>query len=251
MTAQPKKYYIRFSKVEDHDKIMEFFAANPHKNVADRHSDLIKTLADNGSVILIEDAQTGTFVGVSISYPLFAKNGAVEQEKWLEIGTTRIVLNGYPGLFDAMVALQVMRAYLVEPPEDRFVCQMESPLVRKMADKLGFRPYTPSQELVDISDKTLDIDAGSSYGFDNWYSAGPEALPVLAKYLKEVLDKPCLEHLKTGEKIELDFSKSNLFKVFEDEIRSLAGRNLGDPDKPDPTKSLAKNRQEWLRGFFR
>jgi hypothetical protein len=249
--TQPKKYYIRFSKVEDHDKIMKFFAANPHENVADRHSDLIKTLADNGSVILIEDAQTGEFVGVSISYPLPVKNGTIEQEKWLEIGTTRMVLNGYPGLFDAMVAMQVLRAYLVEPPEDRFVCQMESPMVRKMADKLGFRPYTPSQELVDISDKTLDIAAGSSYGFDNWYSAGPEALPVLAKYMKDVLDKCCLENPKTGEKIQLDFSKSKFFKLFEDEIRDLASRSFGDPDKPDPAKGVAKNRQEWMRWYFK
>lgn len=250
MTAA-KKYFIRFSNVSDHAKIMEFYAENPHDNVCERHSDLIKNLADNGSVILIEDAATGKFVGASISYPLFVPKEDIEQEKWLEIGTTRIVLNGYPGLFDVMIGMQVMRAFLVEPPDERFVCQMESPLVRKMADKLGFRPYTPSKELVDISDKTLDIQDGTSYGYDNWYSGGPECLPVLAKLMRDAMDKPVLEHPKTHEKIELDFSKSKFFAMFKDDIRALANKSYGDPSKPDYKKSVAKCRQEWMRFYFK
>lgn len=251
MTAEPKKFYVRFSNIEDHEKLMEFYQRNPHKNVAARHSDLMKELADNGSVTLIEDAATGEIMGASISYPIIATENGVEQQKWLEIGTTRMVLNGYPGLFDVMITMQTLRAYLVEPPDDRFVCQMESPNVQKLASNLGWRPYTPSKELVEISDKTLDIDEGDTYGYDNWYSAGPEALPVMAAKMRDVLNKPYLEHVKTGEKIELDFSKSKFFALFKDEILHLADKSYGDADKPDYTASIAKHRKNWMRWYFK
>src|SRR5690606_13455390 len=126
----------------------------------------------------------------SISYPLIVEKDGVSSQKWLEIGTTRMVMNGYPGLFDVMIAMQSLRAYLVEPPDERFVCQMEGAPVRQMAHKLGFRPFVPEQELVDISDSTLS--AVYSSGFQNWYQAGPEALPVLAKLMRDAIDKPFL-----------------------------------------------------------
>jgi len=249
--TEAKKLFIRFSELKDYDRVMEFYAANPHKNVADRHEDLIRSLADNGSIILIEDAATGAIVGASISYPLFVQAGGVEQQKWLELGTTRMSLNGYPGLFDVMLGMQVLRAYLIEPPEACFVGQMGSDAVRKMAYKLGFRPYAPSKELVAVSDKTLDIEDGASYGSDNWYSGGPEILPVLAKYIREVLEKPYLQNAKTGEMVELDFSKSSFFGMFKDDIIALADKSCGDPDHPDYTKSIAKHRQEWMRWRFK
>lgn len=247
MSEQPKKYFIRFSNVEDHDNIMKFYEQNPHKNVSARNEEMMKTLADNGSVTIIED-EKGTIVGASISYPLEGKDGA-SANRWMELGTTRMVLNGYPGLFDAMIAMQVLRAYLVEPPDDRFVCQMEGSPVRKMAHKLGFRPLVPSQELVDASDDTLNAE--ETCGFDKWYSAGPEALPVLAKFMRDVMDKPYLENPVTGDKITLDFNKSKFFKLFEEEIRNLADRDFGNPDTPDVKKGIAKNRQEWMRWYFK
>jgi hypothetical protein len=247
VTDRPKKLFIRFSNVDDHEKIMDFYRANPHDNVSDRHEELMKKMADHGSVILIE-TEKGDIVGASISYPLPSEKDPNKQQ-WLEIGTTRIVLNGYPGMFDVMIAMQTLRAYLVEPPDDKFVCQMESPLVRKMAYKLGFRPLQPSDELVRVSDKT--VDATETCGYDNWYSAGPEALPVLAKLMRDVIDKPYIENPKTGDKITLDLSKSVFFKLFEPEIRDLAARDLGDPDKPNPAASISANRKEWMHKFFK
>lgn len=241
------KYYVRFSNIDDHEKIMDFYRKNPHSNVSDRHEELMKTMADNGSVILIE-SDKGEIVGASISYPLMSEKDSAKQQ-WLEIGTTRMVLNGYPGLFDIMIGMQTLRAYLVEPPDDRFVCQMESPLVRKMAHRLGFRPYEPSEELVRVSDAT--VEAEETCGNENWYSAGPEALPVMAKLMRDALDKPYLENPKTGDKIQLDFSKSVFFKLFEPEIRDLANRDLGNPDTPDYSSSVSKNRKEWMHKFFK
>lgn len=243
-----KKYFVRFSRAEDFDALMTFYRANPHKNVCDRNDALLRELADNGSITLIQSAETGEVVAASISYPLAGDNGGPEC-KWLEIGTTRSVLNGYPGLFDVMIAMQVMRAFLVEPPKERYVCQMESPAVRKMAHNLGFRPYTPSGELVRVSDAT--VNAEESSGFDNWYSAGPEAMPVVARRLMEALDKPYLQHLKSGQKIELDFSKSKFFQLFRDEFVELAKRDLGNVEEPDYTTSIAASREKWMRWYFR
>ncbi len=248
MSAQPKKFYVRFSNIDDMDRINEFYRENPHENVCDRNAELMKQLADNGSITIIED-ETGKVYGASISYPLIEEKDGVSSQKWLEIGTTRMTLNGYPGLFDVMIAMQSLRAYLVEPPEDKFVCQMEGLPVRKMAHKLGFRPFTPSKELVDVSDTSVGAEYSS--GFENWYQAGPEALPVLAQKLRGVLDKPYLEHLKTGEKISLDFSKSKFFRVFEEEIRNLADRDFGNPDTPKAEASIAQNRQAWMRWYFK
>lgn len=249
--SQPKKYFVRFSKEDDHARVMEFYKKNPHPNVCARHSDLIKELAENGSIVLIESEDQKEIVGLSISYLINAEQGGIQIQKWLEIGSTRIVINGYPGLFNAMIAMQTMRAYLVEPPQERYVCQMEGAAVRQMAHNLGFRPFEPSQELVELSDKTLEIEDGKTYGFDNWYSAGPEMLPVMAGKFRELMDNPVLTNKKTGEQIELDFSRSNFFRMFKDDIRALADKNYGDPDKPDYSKSVAKHRQEWLRHRFK
>ena len=247
MSDDVKKYYVRFSNAEDYDKLMAFYQANPHKNVCDRHETLMRELADNGSITIIE-GEDGKIVGSSISYPLMGENDKNSQ-KWLEIGTTRIVLNGYPGLFDVMIAMQTLRAYLVEPPDERFVCQMESPAVRKMADNLGFRPFVPSDELVRVSDAT--VSATESSGKENWYSAGPEALPVVARRMIEAIDKPYIQHLKKDEKIKLDFSKSKFFRMFEEEFRDLAKRDFGNPDQPDYKQSMVQSRQKWMRWYFK
>lgn len=241
-----KKYFVRYSSADDFDKLMAFYKANPHKNVDERNESLMRELVENGSVTMIQSAETGEVVAASISYPL---NGDDGSQKWLEIGTTRSILNGYPGLFDVMIGMQVMRAFLVEPPGERFVCQMESPAVRKMADNLGFRPYTPSEELVRSSDTTLNAD--ETCGYEKWYSAGPEALPVVAERMMEAINKPHLVHLKTGQKIELDFSKSNFFATFKSEIEALAKRNLGNHDTPDYNASIAQTRSKWMKAYFK
>jgi hypothetical protein len=249
--AQPQKSYVRFSNENDHEKLMAFYGRNPHDHVFDRQSDIMQKLADDGSVVLVE-SEKGEIVGASISYPLFAPENGVEQHKWTEIGTTRMVLNGYPGLFDVLIGMQVMRAYLVEPPEERFVCQMKSAAVQGMAQRMGFRPFVPSEEIVKVSDDTLVPDgAGVNSGFENWYALGREAFPTLARLMSDTLDKPYIENKKTGEKINLDFSRSKFFQMFEPELRDLAQRDLGDVNNPDPKGHTAKSRRDWMKHYFK
>lgn len=242
-----KKYFVRFSNENDVDRVKAFYRANPHKDVCARNNDLIEERICSGAVSLIE-TETGEVVAASISYPLTGEDGA-PGHKWLEIGTTRIALNGYPGLFDVMIAMQIMRAYLVEPPEERFVCQMESAAVRKKAWDMGFRPYTPSEELVRVSDKT--VGAEESSGADNWYSAGPEALPVVAQRLMSSADKGILQHYKDGSVIGIDFSRSRFFSMFREELSETARRDLGSPDQPDYGRGVAASCRAWMKSFFK
>jgi hypothetical protein len=209
----------------------------------------MQDLARNGSVIVIENDK-GEIVGASMSYPLITAENGTPEYKYMEMGTTRMSLNGYPGLFDMMISLQVLRAFLVEPPSGKFVCQMEGAPVRAMAHKLGFRPFVPSDELSRVSDGTVGPDA--SYGKDNWYCAGPEVLHVMAQRFFEAKDKPCIAHVKTGHQIEIDLSKIKVFGLFEPELRKLAqSQPEFTPDNPDPKASLSAERQKFMHRFFK
>ena len=97
MTEQkPKKFYVRFSREADFDKICDFYDLNAHKNVRKRHEELIKKLVKDGAVILIED-EDGKIVASSVSYPhKVADKEGIERVQWQEIGSTRVVLRVRP-----------------------------------------------------------------------------------------------------------------------------------------------------------
>ena len=245
------KYYIRFSQAEDLDRLVEFYTDNSHKNVRQREIDAMKPLIEDGFVAFIED-ENGEVVGSSISYPHKVKENGVEKVKWLEIGTARITLNGYISLFDVMTVSQVLRAYLVEPPEDRFVARMDMPQVRALAERLGWRSFEPPEELLDISNSTVDQnkEAGKDRS-DGWYQSGVEGLPVMAKFLIDALESPILTNKKTGDQVEISIERSKVLKIFKENIKNLTGRDYGSIDKPDMSKGVAKHRQEWLRRWAR
>ena len=250
MTDAPKKYYIRFSVEEDFDRISEFYDLNAHKNVLKREHDLMKQLTGDGAVILVED-EKGKIVAASITYAHKAKDEhGVEHVQWQELGTTRCVLNGYGGIFDAMISMQTLRAFLVEPPDNLFVAQMETTPVQNLAKKLGWRSLEggPSEALLEAKKKTVT----DGHATDNdWYCCGIEGLPVMAKWFESAIKNPVLTNKKTGEQIELDFSKSTFFTMFKEEITHLAQKDLGDVEKPDAAQSLRIRRDKWLKKFFR
>ncbi len=252
MAEAPKKYFIRFSSKSDYDNIVDFYDLNAHKNVRKRQQELMKKLAEDGAVVIIEDDK-GKIVAASITYPhtVTDKNG-VEQVKWQEMGTTRIVLNGFPGLFDAMITMQTLRAFLVEPPTSTFVAQMHTTPVQGMAEKLGWRrmPSMPDG-LMDAKIRSVDPADVPNLSTNNWFMCGIEALPVMASRMVASIDNPVLENKKTGEKIELDYSKSTFFRLFGPEIRVLAEKNYGDVEKPDTEQNVRQRRDKWLKNFFR
>lgn len=248
--APAKKIYIRFSTHEDQEKLFAFYDLNSHKNVVRRETDLISRMIDDGNVIQVED-EDGKLYGASISYPYFIKNEYGQKEvKWQEIGTTRMVLNGYPGMIDAIVAMQVMRTYLVEPPSSRFVCHVITDPVQKMCHRLGFRSYDVPDEMLAAKAEMLGTTSTAGQ-IGNWFQCGMEAMPVLARHMINVMDNPVISHVKTGERIELDFSRSNFFTHFSPEIRGLGQKDLGNVDQPDLTRGVKENQKKWMYNFFR
>lgn len=248
--AKPPKYFIRFSQEADFDKLSDFYDLNSHKNVLKREHDLMKKMTEDGAVILVED-EKGKIVAASITYAHMAKDErGVEHIKWQEVGTTRIALNGFSGIFDAMIALQGLRGFLVEPPDTTFVAQMETTPVQNLAGKLGWRKMEggPPAELLAGKGKTV---ADGHATANDWYVFGIEAMPVAAKWLENAMKNPVLTNKKTGEQIELDFSKSTFVAMFKDEIKNLAARDFGDVDKPNPAQNLHQRRDVWLKKFFR
>ncbi len=252
VTDAPKKLFIRFSNASDHDNLMEFYELNAHKNVRKREQALMKQLIEDGAVVLIEDAG-GQIVAASMTYPhKTIDKGGVERVQWQEVGTTRIVLNGYPGLFDAMITMQTLRAFLVEPPESTFVAQMHTAPVQGMAEALGWRRMSVMpQDLMDAKIRSVDPADAANVNANNWYVCGLEALPTMATRMVKSIDDPILENKKTGERIELDYSRSTFFKLFGPEIRVLANKTYGDVEKPDEQQNVRQRRDKWLKNFFR
>ncbi len=248
----PKKYYIRFSTVDDHEKLMEFYDVNKHTNVFKRQEAILKEVADEGLVILVEDA-AGKIVGASISYGHKGKDAhGIETVRWQEVGTTRVVLNGYPEMFDALIGLQVLKTFMVEPPEDRFVCQVDTTAVQKMAARQGWKPFKgKTDDLAHAKHMTVSSGDMHASATENWFECGVDNLPHLAKFIVKTLDTPVLENKKTGEKIELDFSKMKFIKYFEPEIRHLAQQNFSDPKHTNVTQSPVKVQKKWLKTLFR
>ena len=247
---KPTKYFIRFSTDADFDKISDFYDLNSHKNVLKREHDLMKQLADDGAVVIVED-EKGKIVAASITYShKAADEHGVEHVKWLELGTTRCVLNGFPGLFDAMIAMQTLRAFLVEPPDNMFVAQMETTPVQNLAKKLGYRSMggDPPPEMLEAKKKTVTNGHATT---NDWYVCGMEGLPTMAKWMEAAVSSPVLTNKKTGEQIELDFTKSSFFNMFQDEIKHLSTRDFGDVDKPDRNQNMHQRRDKWLKKFFR
>ena len=254
--SQPVKYFVRFSETSDYENIVKFYDEHKHHNVRGRDQDLMKQLAENGSVVIMEDVN-GKIVGTTIAYPLISTDASGnEHQKWSEVGSTRIVLNGFPGTFDVLAGMSVLRAFLVEPPEDRFIAKIGHPLVQKMAEKLGWREFVPAQEAIDLAAKTKRMDDDIQVPPDSgsnpkWYQAGLEGLPVMARFMIGVMDNPILSNKKTGAQIEIDFSKTRFLKMFEPEIRDLAARDLGSIEEPAQNRSVAYARNRWMQKFFK
>src|ERR1700733_14489640 len=115
-----QKLFVRFSTSKDEKDIFDFYKKNEHTFVFLRDAEVWKERIASGAVTMIHD-DSGKIVAASISYPIMHKSAdGNDVHQWTEIGSTRVALEGI-GLFNALVSAQVLRAYMLEPPKDRFV----------------------------------------------------------------------------------------------------------------------------------
>lgn len=251
MTAQDAtehavpKYHLRFSRSADIGRVKDFYTNNHHSAIATRTAEVMEELTENGAIVLIEDDKD-RIVAASVSYPIEVVENGNRKTKWVELGATRIATGGYTGFFNAMISAQILRTFLVDPPEDRMVAEMKDPPVQALARGMGWRPWAnPPAEMVRQSYAILQDRAEE--GHINWFQQGREGLPHVARLFLHAADNPVLVHRKTGDKIELSYDKCRLSTLFRQEVEKLAKRDLGDIEKPDMTQSLSQSRQKWLR----
>ena len=237
-TPEREKLYVRFSTSADIEAVRNFYQDNQHQFVFQREPAVVKERVEAGAVTIIEDSK-GTIVASSISYPIVVKDGeGNDSHRWTEIGSTRIALEG-AGVFKPLISAQVLRAFFLEPPEDRFVLEIVKTNGRStdVFQKLGSLPFAVPEDLTKAVQKTI---APNSQGAEvTWYQLGPETISDLARNIVSLMDNPVLKNKVTGQEYDLDFSKCHLQTLFSAELRKLAGDvTLDEKPKPASIKGL-------------
>lgn len=223
-----QKLFVRFSTSSDEEKIFDFYQSNPHQFVFKRDPEIWRERISSGAVTIIEDEQ-GNIVASSITYPVTDDQG---RHMWSELGSTRVALDGL-GLVKPLVATQVLRAYLLEPPDDRFVLEIVNGNAhsKHVFEKQGATPF-------DIPD-ALRQKVAATVAPENqntqveWFQLGVETMPDYARILTEVEKNPVIVHRGTGEVYTLDFSRCALHQHFYQEVVDLSGQDFGDRAMPN------------------
>lgn len=239
-----KKLYVRFSTSADEQKIFDYYSENEHEFVAKRDPEIWKERIASGAVTLIEDDQ-GKIVASSISYPLIVQDDkGNDVHKWSEIGSVRVTLDGL-GLFKTLMAAHVMRAYLLEPPEDRFAIEIVigNAHSKHVFLKEGATPWNIPKQLQDLVTDTMAPDDDT--GAVEWFQLGVESMPHFAELLLKAEANPLIKNKKTGEEYELDFSKCVVTSMFHDEVKKISGLDFGDAKQPNAAHGLKSFRDKF------
>lgn len=227
-----KKLYVRFSTSKDEKDIFDFYSENEHEFVAKREDGIWRERIASGAVTLVQD-EDGKIVASSISYPVTGTDEkGNETHKWTEIGSTRVALDGI-GLFRTLISAQVMRAYLLEPPEDRFAMEI---IIGNEHSKHVFMKNgaTPFDIPDDMRDRILSTLKPESKGIEvEWFQFGVEVIPQFAKNILDAEASPKITHKATGEEYEIDFSRCALTVMFREALEDAAGQDYGDIRKPN------------------
>ncbi|MCE9508642.1 MAG: hypothetical protein K8R48_10095 [Alphaproteobacteria bacterium] len=227
-----KKLFVRFSTSQDEKAIFDFYAQNQHQFVFQRDPEVWKERIASGAVTLIHD-DTGKIVASSIAYPIIIKDAnGNDIHQWTELGSARVQLDGI-GLAKTLISAMVLRAYLLEPPNDRFVLEivLGNSHSKHVFTKMGATPYNIPPELQQKVKAT--IASGSGQAPVEWFQMGVELMPLLAQNVMESIKNPIVKNAKTGEEYELDFSRCALITQFQKEIKDLALKDFGDVKNPN------------------
>lgn len=180
-----KKLFVRFSTPEDEDAIFEFYAQNEHKYVAKRDPEIWRERIASGAVTLVHDEE-GVIVASSISYPV---TDSQDRHMWTEIGSTRVALDGI-GLFKTLLSAQLMRAWMLEPPEDRFAAEIiiGNEHSKHVFTKNGATSFDIPEDMRRKVVSTLAPESKSI--IVEWFQLGVEAMPGFARHLLDTEASP-------------------------------------------------------------
>jgi len=236
---------LRFSRKCDVERLTEYYGENTHENVYVRDPAVLRERIESGAAIILEDDQ-GHIHGASISYPITLEKGGETCHVWSELGSTRITLNGF-GLYPYMVAAQTLQGFMVEPPYNCFVAEVDvdnAAVIGLLHGKLQWPEYDAPKSLTDKMEDS--VKEGEEIVPVNWYHCGPETLQHQAQVVKKLVDNPVLVNKKTGETIELDLSQFQLANAFKPALEQLAAEGARPDNGPRRYKTLSG-----LRGAMR
>lgn len=227
-----RKLFVRFSSSSDEEAIFDFYERHQHEFVAKRDPDIWKERISSGAVTIIHD-EDGNIVASSISYPVTRKNADGEEvHAWTEIGSTRVALDGL-GLIRALLSAQVLRAYLLEPPEDRFALEIihGNEHSKHVFLKAGATSFDIPDEM---REKVLSTLSPEDQGIQvEWFQLGVEVIPQFARTLLEIEANARIVNKKTGEEFEIDFSQCVLITMFREQVEDMSGHDFGDAKQPN------------------
>lgn len=239
-----KKLFVRFSTSKDEQAIFDFYNQNQHEFVFQRDPDVWKERIAAGAVTIVHD-EDGNIVASAIAYPITQtdKNGN-EVHQWTELGSTRVALDGI-GLASVLTSAQIVRAYLLEPPEDRFVCEIVvgNSHSKHVYTKMGATPFDIPPGLHEKVKATVAPGCGQKPV--EWFQFGVESMPQFAQTLLNHQKNNTLKNKKTGEEYELDYSRCVLVTQFDSEVKNLAGADFGDAKKPDLERKLGSVKKKF------
>lgn len=232
-----KKLFVRFSTSADEKAIFDFYNQNKHEFVFQRNPDVWKERISSGAVTIIHD-EDGNIVASAIAYPIMQKDARGDEvHEWSELGSTRVALDGI-GLAKVLTSAQVLRAYLLEPPNDRFVMEIVvgNSHSKHVYTKMGATPFDIPPGLLEKVKAT--VAPGSGQASVEWFQFGVELMPEFARTLLDSKKNSILTNKKTGEEYELDYSRCALIQHFDAEVKDLALKDFGDVQKPDLKRGL-------------
>ncbi len=238
-----KKLYVRYAEPSDEKAVFDFYAENKHDFVFQRDPEVWKERIASGAVTIIHD-EAGKIVASSISYPVTEMVNGQEVHKWTEIGSTRVALEGI-GLFNALISAQVVRAYLFEPPEDRFCIEIikGNEHSKHVFVKAGCVPYNPPDGFLKKCAANI-VNDDPNVKVD-WFQMGVEAVPPLAQMMLDKMASGRVVNKKTGEEYEFDFSRCVVASKFKDALKDLAGKDFGDVKQPNQRHGMKSFRDKF------
>src|ERR1700693_6292030 len=99
---------VRTGKVDDFDSITQFYADNHHRDIERRHAEVYWDCVQSERVYLILDEEN-RICGSSITFDYPGM-------KYAELGATRIIRPQGFGLYEYLLATQVLHLFFFNPP---------------------------------------------------------------------------------------------------------------------------------------
>lgn len=237
-TVAKAKVSFRFSEPSDTARLMDFYGKTQHKDVDKRPAALVQKQIEEGRALIIE--KDGEIISSSIGYDYTSPGDDSGRATWIEFGSTISSESARGmGLYPFVIASQSVYEFLKKPPSDAFIGAIyhtATGVFDMLSNKVGWREFTPCDELQDIADLRKDMD------HIHCLHTTSDLVPRQARLVETFMKNATITHKKTKEILELDFSRFPLANELRSHLDELAHGNFGKELEQSPPVPLAEAR---------